>query len=197
MEKKELCLYEIENEYIEYLLKFEPKVMYPKEDRPYVGVLLQIGGMNYYAPLTSQIEKYSYATSNTLECYAIKEYAKDNCESKTAYLLFGNMIPIGKQVKINIRRIRGITGYDGLLLKQSLVLKNTKERNRILKKADKIYKLRYKIPMLHNNCVDFKYLEYCAKCYDYALENNIEMNDIFIDIVKENSNFEDFKKNYI
>lgn len=74
--KGELHLYEIENDYIEYLSKFDSRVMYQKGIRPYVGVVLKVDGMDYYAPLTSRIEKYSYARSNTLECYAIKEYLR-------------------------------------------------------------------------------------------------------------------------
>lgn len=171
--------------------------MYQKGIRPYVGVVLKVAGMDYYAPLTSKIEKYSYARSNTLECYAIKEYLRGNYGNKTAYLLFGNMVPIGSQVKINIRAIRGVTGYDGLLLKQALVLKNAEERDRILKKADRIYKLRYKILTLHDICVDYKFLEYCARCYDYAKEKNLIIDDDFIELVKLSENFENFKKNYL
>ena len=51
--------YHIKEDYIKFLLKFDRNIADNKEgSRPYVGVVLVIEGINYYAPLTSPKAKH-------------------------------------------------------------------------------------------------------------------------------------------
>ncbi len=56
---KNLKLYKIKDEYIEYLLEYDKNVIHnKKESRPYVGIVLEINNRTYYAPLSSPKEKH-------------------------------------------------------------------------------------------------------------------------------------------
>ena len=51
--------YNIKDEYINYLKKYDAKVVDNKKGkRPYVGVVLEIDGIKYYTPFTSPKEKH-------------------------------------------------------------------------------------------------------------------------------------------
>ncbi len=51
--------YHIKEEYIDYLRSFDSNVAINKnESRPYVGVILEIGAIKYYAPFTSPKSKH-------------------------------------------------------------------------------------------------------------------------------------------
>ena len=52
-------LYTISEEYINYLKQFSENIKYNKnESRPYVGIILEINGHNYFAPLGSPKPKH-------------------------------------------------------------------------------------------------------------------------------------------
>ena len=52
-------LYTINEEYINYLKQFSENIKYNKnESRPYVGIILEINGHNYFAPLGSPKPKH-------------------------------------------------------------------------------------------------------------------------------------------
>lgn len=52
-------LYYIKNNYIEYLRQFDIKVAEnKKESRPYIGIVLQIESIKYYAPFSSPKPKH-------------------------------------------------------------------------------------------------------------------------------------------
>ena len=54
-------LYNVKDDYIDYLRKFDHKVlMNKKETRPYVGVVLVINNMKYYVPLMSPKGKFAH-----------------------------------------------------------------------------------------------------------------------------------------
>lgn len=51
--------YNIKDSYIEYLRGYDDKVSENKsEKRPYVGIVLQVGMMNYFAPFSSPKPKH-------------------------------------------------------------------------------------------------------------------------------------------
>lgn len=181
--------YYLDENYYSYIQKFDNKVMYnKKETRPYIGVVLEINDCYYFAPMTSPKEKYKNIADTSSHIYKIKN-------GELGYICLNNMIPLLNVPKsIIINDISDIQ-YANLLKEQFLLLKNDFEI--IKKNAFKIYTRYKKIKGLKHICVDFKRLEYCAKCYDYAIENNIEINDNLVDVVKSNKSFEDFKKNYI
>ena len=63
MEK--LKLYTVDDDYIEYLKHFDKQVMFSKgddylTDRKYLGVVLEINGFKYFAPLSSPKDSYYF-----------------------------------------------------------------------------------------------------------------------------------------
>ena len=57
-----LKIYEIENSYIDYLFPFAPHLFHNKKEnqeneRKYIGIILTVNGLDYFAPLSSFKEK--------------------------------------------------------------------------------------------------------------------------------------------
>lgn len=53
-------IYIVKEDYINYLKKFDDNIRDNKnESRPYIGILLEVNGMNYIAPLASPKEKHN------------------------------------------------------------------------------------------------------------------------------------------
>ena len=54
-------LYKVDINYCNYLHYYEPKIPYiedEKENRPFIGVVLNVNGKNFFAPLTSPKKKH-------------------------------------------------------------------------------------------------------------------------------------------
>lgn len=80
-------VYTIDDGYVQYLKNFEPKVPDNKsESRPYIGVVLNIAGIQYYAPLTSPKPKHLNMKND-------KDFRKINGGVYGA-INFNNMIPV-------------------------------------------------------------------------------------------------------
>ena len=55
-----LKFYNIDDEYIKYLYQFDKKVPYNKNSkRPYIGIVLEIRGTKYFAPMFSPKQQHS------------------------------------------------------------------------------------------------------------------------------------------
>ena len=79
--------YNIKDEYINYLKKYDAKVVDNKKGkRPYVGVVLEIEGIKYYTPFTLPKEKHR-KMKNT------KDFRKIN-QGIYGAINFNNMIPV-------------------------------------------------------------------------------------------------------
>ncbi len=147
-------LYTVKDDYIKYLREFDNNVPYNKEGRrPYVGIVLKVNEMNYFAPLSSPKVKHLEMKDNpTLTKISGGDLGVIN---------FNNMIPIAtKELKI-------FTVHDlknrNLIDKQIRWIKSNKKN--ICHKAKKLYDL-YSYKKLKNNhfkiCNNFKLLE--EKC---------------------------------
>jgi protein AbiQ len=80
-------LYNVKNDYIDYLRKFESKVLFNKnEKRPYVGVVHAIGDTNFYVPLSSPKAKFA-SMKNAKDFHKI-------AGGKYGIINFNKMIPI-------------------------------------------------------------------------------------------------------
>lgn len=80
-------VYTIDDGYVQYLKNYEPKVPDNKsETRPYIGVVLNIAGIQYYAPLTSPKPKHLTMKND-------KDFRKINGGIYGA-INFNNMIPV-------------------------------------------------------------------------------------------------------
>ena len=79
--------YHVKDTYIQYLRKYDTKVAENKqESRPYVGVVIEINGIKYYAPFTSPKSKH-------LNMKNTKDFRKINNGIYGA-INFNNMIPV-------------------------------------------------------------------------------------------------------
>lgn len=104
--------YHILDDYVEFLLKFDTNVADNKQgSRPYIGVVLEIGGISYYAPFTSPKPKHR-AMKNQIDFRKIGGglYGAIN---------FNNMIPVPQKalIRMNIEEVEDLK-YRNLLRKQ-------------------------------------------------------------------------------
>ena len=80
-------LYHTKDEYIDFLRKYDEKVaINKKESRPYVGVVLLVDGIKYYAPLTSPKAKHREMKNS-------KDFRKID-QGRLGAINFNNMIPV-------------------------------------------------------------------------------------------------------
>ena len=60
-----LKFYNIDNNYINYLYQFDNKVPYNKDQkRPYIGIIIEVNNMKYFAPLFSPKQVHSKYSDN-------------------------------------------------------------------------------------------------------------------------------------
>ena len=79
-----LKIYEIKKEYIKYLSRYQPHLFYDEGTRKYIGILLEIKGFKYFAPLSSYKQKHK-KMNERVDFIKIKDYAVIN---------INNMIPV-------------------------------------------------------------------------------------------------------
>ena len=88
-----MTIYNIKTDYIQFLRTFDTKIEENKnEKRPYVGVVLQIGSIEYYAPLTSPKPKHKNMKNS-------KDFRKIE-NGKYGAINFCNMIPVRRNALI-------------------------------------------------------------------------------------------------
>ena len=154
-------LYEIDNKCIDYLSEFAPHLFHNKQtgqsnERKYIGVVLYINGLEYFAPLSSFKPKHS-KMKESIDFLKIKSYAVIN---------LNNMFPVPKglckYVDINSQRD---PKYKALLLAEYRAIKSIQDK--IRKNANTLYRLKLKgeATPLVNRCNDFVLLE--KACNDY------------------------------
>ncbi|MCW6683023.1 type III toxin-antitoxin system ToxN/AbiQ family toxin [Aerococcaceae bacterium NML160702] len=126
-------IYYINESYIDYLRNYDSKVPENKNStRPYIGVVLEINEMKYYAPLTSPKPKHK-TLKNSVDFRKIDG-------GKYGAINFNNMIPV-KDDAVQLVDISSIADiqYKKLLTNQIMQLKIDKQN--ILNTAFKLYNL--------------------------------------------------------
>ena len=113
-------LYYVKDRYIDYLKQFDSKVANNKsQTRPYIGVVLKIGEINYFAPLSSPKPKH-LKMKQSIDLFKIKngEYGVIN---------LNNMIPVplDKVIELNIEKELDIK-YKELLKRQIIYIRENK-----------------------------------------------------------------------
>lgn len=84
---KVLKIYYLDENYINYLRKFDTKVAYNKnQTRPYIGIVYTFNGFNYFAPLSSPKPKHLKMSEKTMDIFKI-----DN--GNLGIVNINNMIP--------------------------------------------------------------------------------------------------------
>lgn len=156
-----LKLYEISSAYIDYLVPYVPHLFQNKQagqqnERKYIGVVLSVNDMDYFAPLSSFKEKHRRMQEG-LDFIKIRNYAVIN---------LNNMFPVpaGQYSYVDISKERN-PRYKSLLLAEYRYIKSVQER--IRKNAAILYRLKISgsESALTRRCNDFVKLE--TLCLQY------------------------------
>ena len=175
----EFNFYNINSNYCDYLRNYDKNIPYTmdnKATRPFIGIVIKIEHINYYAPLTSPKEKH-LKMQNQIHFLKI-----DN--GNLGAINFNNMIPVTEDniSKIEIKNIQD-KDYKNLLENQLSWCNKKQNKQNILDKAKKLYdyinnpnniknvdrweKIKYR-------CCDFKKLEQLAKVYTNNIKQDIQ-----------------------
>lgn len=126
-------LYNVTNDYVDFLKSFDSKVPDNKDPkRPFVGVIFTIDGNNFFAPLSSPKPKHLKMKNGS-------DFHKINSGHQGA-INFNNMIPIpnSELILIDIQAIPD-ENYRNLLNAQLRFINSIQDI--LKKKAEKLYRL--------------------------------------------------------
>ena len=164
---KKIKIVKIDKDYLDYLRSFDAKVYEFKQNRPYIGALLDVKDMEYFAPLSSPKSKHQNM-SNYIDFMKIEVKNK-----MIGVINFNNMIPVtsANYEVLDLNQIQNSyeeQKYYNLLKADSIFLNKQKER--VYRKSEKLYDY-YQNGKLNSNvmkrCCNFKLLE--EKCLEYNL----------------------------
>ena len=154
--KNNIRIYEIKSEYIKCLSTYQEHIFDQadgKGNRKYIGIVLEVKGVKYFAPLSSYKDKHK-KMKESVDFIKIKDYAVIN---------LNNMIPVPENqiINIDINKEKN-PNYKYLLQAESREV--NRQKNRIRKNAEIVYihkkhngkktalakrtKLMYEIPFL-------------------------------------------------
>lgn len=155
-------IYEVDASYVDYLSQFAPHLFHNKKagqqnSRKYIGVLITVNSMNYFAPLSSFKPKH-HRMQESVDFLKIKDYAVIN---------INNMFPVpdGLFSNVDFSKERNLK-YKQLLQAEYRVIKN---RQDLIQKNARIVYERKTDPNDHSSlvkrCNDFQLLEEKAALY--------------------------------
>lgn len=129
--KNSIRIYEVKHEYVKYLCDYQKHIFLQnceKNNRKYIGVILIINDIKYFAPLSSYKEKHKKMKEG-IDFIKIKEYAVIN---------LNNMIPVpdSQIVNIDINKEKD-PSYKYLLQAESREINRLKDK--IRKRAELVY----------------------------------------------------------
>ena len=154
-------LYTVSDKYIDYLSIYAPHLFHNKNPnqihkRVYIGVILKVHGMDYFAPLSSYKEKYKQM-KETLDFIKVKTYSVIN---------LNNMFPVQSKdyTYLDFSKEQDLK-YKSLLESEYRYIKSI--QGKIIKNASLVYKIKTsgKINSLTKRCNDFKLLEEKCRLY--------------------------------
>lgn len=161
-----ISIYEVDDEYIEYLRKFDKKVMSSKigdrkQTRKYLGLLHHNKEHKYFIPLSSYKPEVYDDMHESISLKKIK---------RMAVLRINNMIPVIDEVIHKVDFDSVDENYKCLLRSEYRVLKTREREIRTDARIVYFYRLNHKNKekKLYNICCDFKALE----------EKSLEYRDI-------------------
>lgn len=154
-------LYQVTPDYVDYLLPYAPHLFHNKKpnqqnERKYIGVVLHINEMDYFAPLSSFKKKHQYLYES-LDLIKVKKYAVIN---------LNNMFPVPKAHFFYVDIAQETNPqYRSLLLSEYRYIKSI--QHKIRKNAEILYYLKIKGEKspLTMRCNDFLKLEEMCKKY--------------------------------
>jgi len=151
-----LSLYKIDADYLKYLHKIDYRISVKYNNRPFVGIVTMINGINYVLPLTSQTTEERRKEGNNKRSAIITTFVKDSSDVEIANILHNNMFPVKDGVYAALQIDATVDTYESNEIR--FIRKNAES---IIKKAQKVYTDRttkYN-PFLNKVCCDFKKLE--------------------------------------
>ena len=124
-------IYRVKSKYIKYLSMYQKHIFTQdaeKDNRKYIGVVFEIKGMKYFAPLSSYKDKHK-KMKESVDIIKIKDYAVIN---------LNNMIPVpaSQVMDIDINKEKD-SSYRYLLQAESREI--SRQKNRIRKNAEIVY----------------------------------------------------------
>lgn len=178
---KTLKIYYLDENYINFLRKFDSKVAYNKNTtRPYIGIVYTFHGLNYFAPLSSPKQKHLCMKAKAIDIFKI-----DN--GKLGIVNINNMIPTPIECISEVLPKVKDEKYKTLIENQTTYINNHKKQ--LYTKVENFRKLYDKKHLPENvmkRCCDFKLLE--EKCKEYIeKQSDFEesKDDFDIDIIEE------------
>ena len=162
-QKEDIHFYEINHQYIDFLLPFAPHLFANKKsgqnnERKFIGIVLKVNGFDYFAPLSSAKNKHKYMEEG-LDFIKVKNYAVIN---------LNNMFPVPLMLcsPVDFSKEKNLK-YRDLLRSEYRFIKMIEEK--IRKNARLLYNHKIKngnSTPLAKRCNDFKLLE--EKCLEYS-----------------------------
>ena len=160
MKQEKLYFYEVNDEYIEHLSRYDKRIMYSKAEtrkfkRKYIGILLKINQTNYIVPLSSYKEKHNNMKDG-IDFIKIGTKAVINLNNMFPVLLSElSKVIIEEETDVNYKHLLR-NEYELCVPKFGKILKNARVLyNQVVK---------YNMP-IRKRCCDFKKLE--LKCMEY------------------------------
>ena len=153
-------IYKVKSEYINYLSNYQKHIFVQtegKDKRKYIGVVLEIGRIKYFAPLSSYKNKHK-KMRECADFIKIKDYAVIN---------LNNMIPVpdSQILDVDIDKEKDLS-YRHLLQAESREI--NRQKNRIRKNSEIVYnhkKYNGNSTPLAKRTNDFNLLETLCKEY--------------------------------
>ncbi len=151
----------VDDKYIRFLFSFDKRVMYNKgQKRPYLGILFEVRGNKYYAPLTHPKEKFK-SMRNSEDFMRIEG-------GTLGAINFNNMIPVVDS-SVNIIDVSQIEDVKYKLLLINQIKFFDRKDTEIINRATKLYKA-YRNKKLrktvYDRCCNFFVLEKKSKLYN-------------------------------
>ncbi|MBQ4059970.1 MAG: type III toxin-antitoxin system ToxN/AbiQ family toxin, partial [Lachnospiraceae bacterium] len=145
-----------------YLSAYAPHLFQNKKpgqnnERKYIGIVFQINGLDYFAPLSSFKQKH-HRMKETVDFIKVKDYAVINLNNMFP-------VPLTERKYVDIRSERD-PHYRALLLAEYRFIKSIQEK--IRKNAQNVYKIKIKdgtSSALAKRCNDFLSLEKACNKY--------------------------------
>lgn len=129
-----LKIYEVNPRYVKYISNVQEHIFFSEGDksgRKYIGIILEINGYKYFAPLSSFKPKHKKMQEG-VDFIKIKDYAVIN---------INNMIPV-PDGEFALVDVNGISDPHYRYLLQAESREINRQKNRIFKNADIVYKHR-------------------------------------------------------
>ena len=153
-----LRFYTISDRYVKYMQQFEKHIYnnikgHSQNPHTYVGVLLNVNKLPYFAPLVSMKSKYLSA-KDKLDMIMLKPYSVIN---------LNNMMPVPLTEVACIDFSKQEPKYRSLLIKEWNLCRA--KRNKIADYANRLYNGIVSGKLSMPQCFDYRYLE--EKCQDF------------------------------